>query len=129
MDDFGTGYSSLSYLRRFPFNRIKIDQSFVRELGTRDDCIAIVRAVVTLARDLGMAVTAEGVETQQQVEMLERAGCAEVQGYLFSQPVPGPAVTGLVRSMPAIAVVWPPCVVPVLSEPTTPRKRLPALSG
>jgi predicted signal transduction protein with EAL and GGDEF domain len=128
MDDFGTGYSSLSYLRRFPFNRIKIDQSFVRELGMRDDCIAIVRAVITLGRDLGMAITAEGVETQQQLEMLERAGCAEVQGYLFSRPVPELTVIGLLRSMPAIADVWPPVVVPVPSAPTGERQRLPALS-
>ncbi len=128
MDDFGTGYSSLSYLRRFPFNRIKIDQSFVRELGTRDDCIAIVRAVITLGRDLGMAITAEGVETKQQLEMLERAGCAEVQGYLFSRPVPELTVLGLLRSMPAIAEIWPPFVVPVPPEPTEARESLPALS-
>jgi len=128
MDDFGTGYSSLSYLRRFPFNRIKIDQSFVRELGTRDDCIAIVRAVITLGRDLGMAITAEGVETQQQLEMLERADCAEVQGFLFSRPVPELTVIGLLRSLPAMADVWPPFVVPVPSAPTGERQRLPALS-
>ena len=88
MDDFGTGYSSLSYLRLFPFDRVKIDQSFVRELGKQTDCMAIVRAVATLGNDLGMAITAEGVETRQQLETLERAGCTEVQGYLFSRPVP-----------------------------------------
>jgi EAL domain-containing protein (putative c-di-GMP-specific phosphodiesterase class I) len=87
MDDFGTGYSSLSYLRRFPFDRIKIDQSFVRELSSKRDCGAIVRAVTGLSRELGMATTAEGVETQQQLEMLLRAGCTEFQGYLFSPAV------------------------------------------
>ena len=99
MDDFGTGYSSLSYLRRFPFDRIKIDQSFVRELGKRPDCMAIVRAVATLGSDLGMAITAEGVETRQQLETLERAGCTEIQGYLFSRPVPGSQVIDLLRTM------------------------------
>ena len=88
MDDFGTGYSSLSYLRCFPFDRSKIDRSFVRELGTKDDCSAIVWAVIALGRDLGMAITAEGVQTRQQLETLERAGCTEIQGYLFSGPVP-----------------------------------------
>ncbi len=99
MDDFGTGYSSLSYLRLFPFDRVKIDQSFVRELGKQTDCMAIVRAVATLGNDLGMAITAEGVETPQQLETLERAGCTEVQGYLFSRPVPGYRVVDLMRTM------------------------------
>jgi diguanylate cyclase (GGDEF)-like protein len=98
MDDFGTGYSSLSYLTRFPFDRIKIDQSFVRELSTRTDCITIVRAVTTLGHDLGIAITAEGVETEQQLDALERAGCTEVQGYLFSPPVAGGAVIELLRN-------------------------------
>jgi predicted signal transduction protein with EAL and GGDEF domain len=107
MDDFGTGFSSLSYLRRFPFDRIKIDQSFVRELGNHDDCIAIVRAVVALGRDLGMETTAEGVETRQQLEMLEGAGCDEIQGYLFSRPVPEAAALSLLRSMPVLEELWP----------------------
>ncbi len=72
MDDFGTGYSSLSYLRRFPFDRIKIDQSFVRELCSKQDCGAIVRAVTGLSRDLGMATTAEGVETREQLAHAQR---------------------------------------------------------
>ena len=97
MDDFGTGYSSLSYLRRFPFDRIKIDQSFVRELSSRPDCGAIVRAVTGLSRELGMATTAEGVETQAQLDQLSDAGCTEVQGYLFSAAVPGGEVAGLLR--------------------------------
>jgi diguanylate cyclase (GGDEF)-like protein len=107
MDDFGTGFSSLSYLRRFPFDRIKIDQSFVRELGTQNDCTAIVRAMVNLGRDLGMEITAEGVETREQLEMLERAGCGEMQGYLFSRPIAEAAVPPLLRSMPILAEVWP----------------------
>ncbi len=107
MDDFGTGYSSLGYLRRFPFDRIKIDKSFIRELGVHDDCLAIVRAVTALGRDLGIAITAEGVETRQQVEVLERAGCSELQGFLFSRPVPEAAIAGLLRSLPTIDAMWP----------------------
>jgi diguanylate cyclase (GGDEF)-like protein/PAS domain S-box-containing protein len=97
MDDFGTGYSSLSYLRRFPFDRIKIDQSFVRGLGKRADCIAIVRAVTALGTEIGMAITAEGVETTQQLDTLEQAGCTEAQGFLFSPAVPESAVQDLLR--------------------------------
>jgi diguanylate cyclase (GGDEF)-like protein len=87
MDDFGTGYSSLSYLRGFPFDKIKIDQSFVRDISEREDSIAIIRAVVGLGSSLGMATTAEGVETPQQLARLRREGCTEAQGYLFSPPV------------------------------------------
>ena len=88
MDDFGTGYSSLSYLHRFPFDKIKIDQSFVRGLNKSVDCLAIIRAVLGLGRSLGMRVVAEGVETPEQLALLEREGCDQVQGYLFSKPVP-----------------------------------------
>jgi diguanylate cyclase (GGDEF)-like protein/PAS domain S-box-containing protein len=88
MDDFGTGYSSLSYLRAFPFDKIKIDQSFVRELVERSDCAAIIRAVTGLGASLGIATTAEGVETPEQLERLRAEGCTEVQGYLFSPPRP-----------------------------------------
>ncbi len=107
MDDFGTGYSSLSYLRQFPFDRIKIDQSFVRDLGTRRDCGAIVRAVTTLSHELGMATTAEGVETQDQLTALALAGCTDVQGYLFSRPVPESEVAKLLLSMPGIKDMLP----------------------
>ena len=100
MDDFGTGYSSLSYLRRFPFDRIKIDQSFVRELGRQRDCDAIIRAVVALSHELGMATTAEGVETREQLRALARAGCSDIQGYLFSRPVPQREIPALLHSMP-----------------------------
>jgi diguanylate cyclase (GGDEF)-like protein len=88
MDDFGTGYSSLSYLRSFPFDKIKIDQSFVRDMSGKEDSIAIVRAVAGLGKNLGMATTAEGVETQEQLRYLRQEGCTEVQGYLFSRPMP-----------------------------------------
>lgn len=88
MDDFGTGYSSLSYLRRFPFDKIKIDQSFVRDLGRWDQADAIVRAVIGLGRSLGMRTNAEGVERKEQAILLQREGCTECQGYLFSRPVP-----------------------------------------
>jgi diguanylate cyclase (GGDEF)-like protein len=103
MDDFGTGYSSLSYLRRFPFDRIKIDQSFVRELGKQRDCGAIIRAVITLSRDLGMATTAEGVETREQLCALAEAGCSDIQGYLFSRPVPLGDIPAMLRTMPMVA--------------------------
>ena len=88
MDDFGTGYSSLSYLRSFPFDKIKIDESFIRDLATRPDSMAIVRAVAGLGRSLGIATTAEGVETSEQLALLRSEGCDEVQGYLFSAPQP-----------------------------------------
>jgi diguanylate cyclase (GGDEF)-like protein len=88
MDDFGTGYSSLSYLRSFPFDKIKIDRSFVHELGKENDCVAIIRAVTRLGASLGMITTAEGVETEQQLEILRAEGCVQAQGFLFSKPKP-----------------------------------------
>jgi diguanylate cyclase (GGDEF)-like protein/PAS domain S-box-containing protein len=88
LDDFGTGYSSLSYLRSFPFDKIKIDRSFVSELGTSKDSLAIIRAVTGLGRSLGMVTTAEGVETGDQLELLSREGCTQAQGYLISKPRP-----------------------------------------
>jgi diguanylate cyclase (GGDEF)-like protein len=97
MDDFGTGYSSLSYLRRFPFDRIKIDQSFIRDLSHSDDAGAIVRAVTRMGNSLGMATTAEGVETREQFLQLQAEGCSEVQGYLFSKPAPAHDLPGLLR--------------------------------
>jgi diguanylate cyclase (GGDEF)-like protein len=86
MDDFGTGYSSLGYLRSFPFDKIKIDQSFIRDLSKSKDSLAILCSVVGLARTLGIVTTAEGVETQNQLDVLKTEGCTEAQGFLFSRP-------------------------------------------
>jgi len=88
MDDFGTGYSSLSYLRSFPFDKIKIDRSFINDIADKDESGAIVQAVTSLASRLNMATTAEGVETEAQLQIIERLGCTEMQGYLYSRPVP-----------------------------------------
>ena len=88
LDDFGTGYSSLGYLQSFPFDRVKIDRRFVARLGRNAESLAIVRAVLDLARGLGMATTAEGVETQEQLALLRAAGCDEVQGFLLGRPAP-----------------------------------------
>lgn len=88
MDDFGTGYSSLGYLRSFPFDKIKIDQSFIRDLPHKEDSVAIVRAVVGLSSSLGITTTAEGVETKDQLASLTTEGCNEFQGFLYSRPKP-----------------------------------------
>ena len=88
LDDFGTGYSSLSYLRSFPFDKIKIDRSFIQDLSNGAEPLAIVNAVAGLAKCLNMTSTAEGVETAQQMETLQAIGCTEMQGYLFSRPRP-----------------------------------------
>jgi diguanylate cyclase (GGDEF)-like protein len=95
MDDFGTGYSSLSYLRSFPFDRIKIDRSFIRDISESNDSAAIVRAVASLGITLGMATTAEGVETQEQLDLLRGQGCTDVQGYFFSAPRPAEEIASL----------------------------------
>lgn len=95
MDDFGTGYSSLSYLRSFPFDKIKIDRSFVKDLVGRPDCVAIVRAISGLGRSLNITTTAEGVETVDQLDRLRAEGCNEVQGFLFSSARPASEVAEL----------------------------------
>jgi predicted signal transduction protein with EAL and GGDEF domain len=96
LDDFGTGYSSLSYLRGFPFDKIKIDRSFVKDLSDRVDCTAIIAAISGLAKSLGMTTTAEGVETQQQLEFLRLQGCTQAQGFLFSPAMPRAGLAELV---------------------------------
>lgn len=97
MDDFGTGYSSLGYLRSFPFDRIKIDQSFIRDLPGKEGSLAIVRAVVGLSSSLGIKTTAEGVETKEQLASLTSEGCNEFQGFLFSRPQPASDVERLLN--------------------------------
>ncbi|MFZ0425726.1 MAG: EAL domain-containing protein [Xanthobacteraceae bacterium] len=99
MDDFGTGYSSLSYLRKFPFDKIKIDQSFIFDMSDHSDGLAIVRAVIAMGSGLGIATTAEGVETSEQFKQLKLEGCTEVQGYLFSPPRPATDVKALLASI------------------------------
>jgi diguanylate cyclase (GGDEF)-like protein len=98
MDDFGTGYSSLSYLRSFPFDKIKIDRSFMRDLKAKGDSLAIIKAVIELGHSLGMSTTAEGIETEEQLEAVRAQGCNEVQGFLFSPPIPGSGVIDLLKA-------------------------------
>jgi predicted signal transduction protein with EAL and GGDEF domain len=103
MDDFGTGYSSLSYLRAFPFDKIKIDQSFVRDITADGGPGAIVRAIRTLADCLAMQTTAEGVETYEQFEWLRGEGCNEAQGYYFSRAVPAAQIPGLIERLRGVS--------------------------
>jgi diguanylate cyclase (GGDEF)-like protein/PAS domain S-box-containing protein len=100
MDDFGTGYSSLSYLRSFPFDKIKIDRSFVRDLGTNADSQAIVRAILSLGASLGISITAEGIETEADLACLRAHGCSEGQGYFFSEPRPQAEILELLAAQP-----------------------------
>jgi EAL domain-containing protein (putative c-di-GMP-specific phosphodiesterase class I) len=88
MDDFGTGYSSLSYLRSFPFDTLKIDRAFVIELVEKKDAEAVVHMITGLAQTLGMRTVCEGVETPEQLQAIQRAGCDEVQGYIVAKPMP-----------------------------------------
>ena len=99
MDDFGTGYSSIAYLRSFPFDKIKIDQSFVRDVLVDEGSLAIVRAIAGLGVSFGMITTAEGVETEEQMRCLNLEGCIEVQGYLYSEPVPASKIVDLLGSL------------------------------
>jgi EAL domain-containing protein (putative c-di-GMP-specific phosphodiesterase class I) len=109
MDDFGTGYSSLSYLRSFPFDKIKIDQSFLNDSpSSSSDGVAIIKAVIGLGQSLGMATTVEGVETEAQLDLVRAQGCTEVQGFLFSPPLPGAAVTDFLSKFIAGASQPPP---------------------
>ncbi len=98
LDDFGTGYSSLSYLRSFPFDRLKIDRSFVGEIHTHEETMAVIRAMLDLARSLDVRTTAEGIETEQQRVWLLSRGCSEGQGYLFERPMPAAKVADFLRT-------------------------------
>ena len=98
IDDFGTGYSSLDYLRQYPVDRIKIAQVFIPDLLQRRGNAAIVKASIGLARELGINVIAEGVETAEQLRLLQEWGCREVQGYYFSKPVPADEIFALLRA-------------------------------
>ena len=100
MDDFGTGYSSLSYLQSFPFDKIKIDKTFISNLDHNPQSAAIVRAVIGLGRGLGLPVLAEGVETKSQLEFLVREDCDQVQGYVVGRPLPIEDYTDLVGRRP-----------------------------
>jgi EAL domain-containing protein (putative c-di-GMP-specific phosphodiesterase class I) len=100
IDDFGTGYSSLSYLKRFPVDTLKVDKSFVDGLGKDPESTAIVTAVISLAKSLGMRVTAEGIETVDQMTHLQRLDCDQGQGYHFSRPLPREAAEELLARDP-----------------------------
>ena len=101
MDDFGTGYSSLSYLQSFPFDKIKIDRSFVKDIADDAGSLNIVRAVAALASGLGVTATAEGVETQAQLDAIRSEGCTEMQGFLLSKPIPAHEIERLFLSKQA----------------------------
>jgi len=92
LDDFGTGYSSLNYLRKFPFHKIKIDRSFIVDLGDEHDARAIIGAVASLGAGLDKIVVAEGIETEEQMRLVSSQGCHEGQGYLFGRPMSGDAI-------------------------------------
>ncbi len=120
MDDFGTGYSSLSYLRAFPFDKIKIDRSFVQDAVSHDGS-AIISAVVGLGRTLGMSIAAEGVETAEQLRLVKRQGCDEAQGYLLSRPLSHAAVSRLLGACAGAKEMA--AADPVLDPPQAARAR------
>nr|WP_245471510.1 EAL domain-containing protein [Bradyrhizobium genosp. SA-3] len=102
LDDFGVGYSSLSYLRKFPFDRIKIDRSFVGTLGESPESVAIIRTIASLGSVLGVETTAEGVETAEQLDFVRECGCTAVQGYYFGKPCPAAEVDGTIETLSAV---------------------------
>jgi EAL domain-containing protein (putative c-di-GMP-specific phosphodiesterase class I) len=97
LDDFGTGYSSLSYLRRFPFDKIKIDRFFIKDVLDNESSRSIIEAVVNIANSANITTVAEGVETEQQLKVLRKLGCTEIQGYLFSAPLTAPEILPLLH--------------------------------
>jgi EAL domain-containing protein (putative c-di-GMP-specific phosphodiesterase class I) len=100
IDDFGTGFSSLAYLKRFPIDKLKVDQSFVRDIPQQRADMEIVAAVISLAKNLRLDVLAEGVETETQLEVLRNMECSYAQGYLFSRPVPAEQISPLLKEKP-----------------------------
>ena len=102
MDDFGTGYSSLACLHTFPLDAVKIDRAFTATMTRDGRYVAVVKAIVTLCRALGMRVTVEGIETPEQLELVTSLGCDSAQGYLFAKPMPGEAVEALLEQLPDV---------------------------
>ena len=102
LDDFGTGYSSLSYIREYNIDYIKIDQSFVCNITTSNDAFALCEAIIVMAHKLGIKVIAEGIETQQQLELLTATGCDYGQGFLFAKPLDMPRFESMLQSQPYI---------------------------
>jgi EAL domain-containing protein (putative c-di-GMP-specific phosphodiesterase class I) len=115
MDDFGTGYSSLSYLQRFPFDKIKIDRSFIEAMRDTTESVAIVRAVTGLGQGLKIPVIAEGVETVEQMDLLRREHCNEIQGYLIGQPIALDADTDILAAVRAAQALLDAAVAPARS--------------